>query len=115
MGRTTLVPFRSVPTAELNLKLRKHSGDAAGSLSSSTLCFVRNTRTEAEVETNFFALLEVLPWCCDFSSFFFSISSTCTSGSRGVVIVHQLPLLELFPCWEVLVVAIETPGTDCGV
>ena len=59
MGGTTLVPFRSVPTAELNLKLRKHSGDVAGSLSSSTLCFVRHTRTEAEVETNFFGLLEV--------------------------------------------------------
>jgi hypothetical protein len=51
MGGTTLVSFRSVPTAELNYKLTKHSGDADGS--SSTLCFVHYTRTEAEVEKDF--------------------------------------------------------------
>jgi hypothetical protein len=94
MGGTTLVSFRSVPAAELNLKLRKHSGDADGS--SSTLCFVHCTIIEAEVE------------------FFFL---HCLKFFLDIVIVHQLAIVVVpFPgCWEVLVVVIETAGTGCSV
>jgi hypothetical protein len=53
MGGTTVVSFRSAPTAELNLKLSKHSGDADGFFSQLCASFT-TPELKLEVEKIFF-------------------------------------------------------------